>query len=107
MLATSLYQKFNDDFRKHLRLNKAQCLMLIDTGESTKVCGSGDIYDEFLRSQSLGHFTGKNTDALQSTDANYKAAPLKIVSIDESFVKLKEVAKSCEFICSCIYPKLS
>ena len=49
-------------------LSNVQAFMILDTGEKTHIAGFGQMFENFIRNQNLGHFSGIATVPLESKD---------------------------------------
>ena len=61
---------------------------MISDGYHSVLGGSGEIFEEFLRSRELKNYAGEGEELSFHTDENYSDAKLKVVRFDQTFDKL-------------------
>ena len=70
-------------------LSNVQAFMMLDTGEKTHIAGFGEMFENFIRNQNLGHFSGKGTVPVESRDAKNRNSLLIIERYQEARRKQK------------------
>ena len=60
--------------------------------------GSGELFEEFLRTRQLKNYAGEGEKLAFITDDNYAESKLKVVRFDQTFDKLPYDASAREYI---------
>ena len=79
--ATKAYEEHN-----RLEGNKCevQCSLVIDAGHFSQVAGFGRMYEQLLRNEDLGHFSGKGSDPVEETDSYYRKNNIQVMRLQDS-----------------------
>ena len=80
--ATRLADYYNDKMNKRLTTGN---ITIIDTGEQTTICGSGEIFNKFLQSGKIENFSGFGQKPVNFYDSNFEVAPFRMITYDQTF----------------------
>ena len=58
---------------------------IFDAGNQSTLAGFGKMYDEFLRSGEIVHFSGKGTNVTTSVQAHFEVAALRKMNFVDTF----------------------
>ena len=95
--AGRLIAKYNQmEENKHLALDPADVVIVIDSKKYSTVAGFGKLYDDFLSTKQLGEFSGKDEEAKKKGDSGYKQSKLRIMLFDESFHRVHTLPSDCK-----------
>ena len=83
---TRLAEVYNDFMAKfEQKGSEPGCFIGLDNGYFCTVSGTGDMYDEFVRTRQLGLFNGRNSPITGPKDPNYPKAKLRFLPFDHAF----------------------
>ena len=71
-------------------------LSIIDTGQQTTVCGTGQLFNDFLQSGKVEGFTGFGTKPVHYYDGNFQDAAFRCVTFDQTFSGMPYDVRHCK-----------
>ena len=78
--------RVSDFYNNKMNLRKQSGnISIIDTGEQTTVCGSGELFNKFLQTGVIDNFSGFGTKPVTFFKCNFSSAPYRVITYDQTF----------------------
>ena len=81
------YEALNDLEPKDSTASSPQALMVLDTGKKGHIAGYGSLFNDFVKTQELGNFSGKGTQPVNSKHRNKQKSLLVVKTYKERRTK--------------------
>ena len=97
--AARSYQSLND-LENDQDVSAVQCISVIDSGKWSHAAGFGPIFENFVKNQELGYFSGKGTDPIiLKKNERMKRGTIQLITFNDAFSTVKSDPSNCKFFC--------